>query len=346
MTNQNFGFGVSRRQALGLGASFALVGHLTAHAQSGGTIPVSVVNTSGNTTQSLQQLMKDQKFFEMYGLEPTLLNVGDGNKLMGALLSNSSDICLLSGFGQVLPAIEKGAKMKLVGSSGQKAVQTIYTSRSDIKTVADLVGRTVGTGSPGSLLHQMMVAVLRKKGIDPAKITFANVGSSADVFRAVVAGTVDAGPGQIDVYEQQEKYKVRSLSDGDLWTEIPEYTYQGCFASQSAIDTKRQALVRTLAAYLHMFRFIQGPHSKEAFISSRIAALGSKDVEGAKAEGDFQWRFIQKNKPYSMDMILSEERVAFMQDLNIRTGVQKVMLPYAQVADMSLALEAQKLVKI
>jgi len=36
-------------------------------------------------------------------------------------------------------------------------------------------------------------------------------------------------------------------------------------------------------------------------------------------------------------------RVAYMQDLNIRTSVQKSILPYSQVADMSLALEAQKL---
>jgi hypothetical protein len=33
-----------------------------------------------------------------------------------------------------------------------------------------------------------------------------------------------------------------------------------------------------------------------------------------------------------------------MQQLNIDTGVQKTMLPYSRVADMSLALEAQKLV--
>jgi hypothetical protein len=33
----------------------------------------------------------------------------------------------------------------------------------------------------------------------------------------------------------------------------------------------------------------------------------------------------------------------YIQDLNIRTGIQKSILPYAQVTDMSLALEAQKL---
>lgn len=335
---------LSRRHVLGTGLALVVGGPLTAHAQTKpGRLPVAVVNTTGNTTLALQQLIKQENFFEQFDLEPTLLNVADGSKLMGALISGSSDICILSGFSQVLPAIEKGARVKMVGSSGQKAVQTIYTTRPDIREVKDLVGKTIGAGSLGALLHQMMVAILRKKGVDPAKVTFANIGSSADVFRAVVAGTVDAGPGQVDVYEQQEKYKVRSLSDGDLWVELPEYTYQGCFASQRAIDTKRDALVRTLAAYLRLFRYLQGPNSRDAFIKARLAALGSKDVAVATAEGDFQWRFVQKNKPYSEDMILNEQRINYMQRLNIDTGIQRTMLPYAQVADMSLAKEAQKL---
>lgn len=338
------GNGVSRRGILGMGAAFVVGGPLLAHAQTkSGKIPVGVVNTTGNTVLAFQQLILQQKFFEEFDLEPTLLNVADGSKLMGALISGSSDICIMSGFAQVLPAIEKGAKLKLVGSSGQKAVQTIYSSRPDIREVKDLVGRTVGTGSLGALLHQMMVAIFRKKGIDPTKVTFANIGSSADVFRAVVAGTVDAGPGQVDVFDQQEKYKVHNLKDGNLWEELPEYTYQGCFAAQSAIDKKRDALVRTLAAYLKLFRFVQAPNSRDAYIKARLEALGVKDIAQATAEADFQWRFVQKHQPYSTDMILNEERVNYMQRLNIDVGIQKTMLPYAQVADMSLALEAQKL---
>jgi ABC-type nitrate/sulfonate/bicarbonate transport system substrate-binding protein len=334
----------SRRDALALGIALAAGGTCPVVAQGPRTkLAVNIVNTTGNAALTLQHLIRKQGYFEELGLEPTMVNVSDGSKLMGALISGGSDICAIAGFSQVLPAIEKGARMKLIAASGQLAVQTIYTTRPDIRTVKDLEGRTVGVGSLGALLHQMMVAVLRKKGVDPAKVTFANIGSSADVFRAVVAGTVDAGPGQVDVYDQQEKYKVRALTDGDLWVELPEYTYQGSFTSQRAIDTRRDVLVRTLAAYLKLYRFISGPDSEEAFVKARLAALGARDPKAAIAEGEFQWRFIQKNQPYTKDLILSEERVAYMQDLNIRTGIQKSTLPYTRVADMSLAREAQKL---
>jgi hypothetical protein len=42
---------------------------------------------------------------------------------------------------------------------------------------------------------------------------------------------------------------------------------------------------------------------------------------------------------------LSEERVRYMQDLNISLGVQKGLLPYGQVTDMSLARDALKLIE-
>ena len=80
-------------------------------------INVNIVNTSPNSAFTIQQLIKEKRWLEDFGLEPQTLNVSDGSKLMGALLSGSSDVCLLSGFGQVLPAIEKGGALKLVGGA-------------------------------------------------------------------------------------------------------------------------------------------------------------------------------------------------------------------------------------
>ena len=45
----------------------------------------------------------------------------------------------------------------------------------------------------------------------------------------------------------------------------------------------------------------------------------------------------------SADLVITEERVRYMQDLNVSLGVQKRVLPYEQVCDMSLARDAVKL---
>jgi hypothetical protein len=69
----------------------------------------------------------------------------------------------MSGFSQVLPAVEKGARMKLIGTAGQLALQTIYTTRSNIKTVKDLEDRymqdlNIRTGIQKSILAYAQVA--------------------------------------------------------------------------------------------------------------------------------------------------------------------------------------------
>jgi len=301
---------------------------------------VNIVNTASNNTYTLQELLNQLGYLHDSGLQANTLNVADGSKLIGALLSGSSDICMLAGFGQVLPAIEKGGKLKVLAGAGLLDEHAIYSAKPDIRKVKDLEGRTVATGSPGALLHQLVVAVLQKKGVDFKKVTFVNVGSSADVFRAVVAKTVDAGPALSDVYDQQAKYGVHSLADGDLWDELPEFTYQASFASGQAIAEKRDILVRTLSAYCKLYRFVQKPDSLDAFVRARVAALNNSDQQ----EGESEWKFIQAHKPYAVDLVLSEERIRYMQNLNLELGVQQNSLSFNQIADMSLARDAVKLI--
>ena len=346
MTDKS-GFG--RRDVLGMGGMLALGAGLVgrsaaASAAEGGALkPAHIVNTAGNATLVLQELLNQQGYLKEFGLDAATINVGDGSKLMGSLFSGSEDICILSGFSQVFPAVERGGKLKVLGGAGLLAEQTVYTKRPEIKSLKDLVGRSVGTGSPGALLHQLMIALFEKKGIDYSKVTFVNVGSSADVFRAVVAGTVDAGPGQIDVFDQQDKYGVHSLTDANMWDEIPEYTYQGAFATDDAIANKRDVLVRVLAAYAKLYRYLLGPNSKDAFIKARLAVLKGADPEQIRHEGEFQWGFFQKHQTYAVNLVLSEQRIQYMQDLNLKLGIQKKLLPFNQVADMSLARDALKL---
>jgi len=301
---------------------------------------VNIVGAAATAGAALQQLMKTEGFFAKFDLAPEIVSVADGSKLMGAVIGGSSDIVVISGFSQVLAAIEKGARLKLVAATRFLCDDVIYSKRPEVRRLKDAEGRTFGTGSPGALLHHMTVALMRKKGVDAGKVRFVNIGSSTDVFRAVVAGTVDAGIALNDVYGQQEHYGVHALEDGLVYDELPEYTYQGSYASDRAIAAKRDLLTRTLAAYGTLWRFIQSPGSRDAFVRARVAVTNSTV---GTPEGAAEWDFIQKHKPYAGDLVLSEDRVRYMQEINLALGLQKRMLPYDQVADMTLAQDAVKL---
>ncbi len=187
-------------------------------------------------------------------------------------------------------AIEKGARLKIVAGCIFKGATAVYAKDPAIKSVKDLEGKTCGVGALGSLLHLLMVGLMRKKGTDPGKVNFVNVGSSTDVFRAIVAGTVAAGPAQYDVYDEQAKYGVHSLVDGDFWRELPEFTYQAAYASDETIARKRETLVRVLAGYARLFAFISSPESREPFIKASVSQMSGSYPKQAEANALSQWR--------------------------------------------------------
>jgi ABC-type nitrate/sulfonate/bicarbonate transport system substrate-binding protein len=334
---------LSRRGLIGAGASAAVLSSLAACGPKKGptsSSKIDVVMTAGVSGLTVHEIAKSQGFLTKHGVEPNVLIVSDGAKCVAALLSGAADLCAWSGFNQLTPAIEKGAKIKILAGALNIASLAMYSGKPEIRSVADLKGKTLGIGTLGSVLHQMTVLLLKKKGVDPASVTFRNVGSNADVFKAVVAKTVDAGLSDVDVFDQQEKYKVHALPDGLLWKEIPEYTNQATYASDKAIAERRDLLVRTLAAYGEAYRYVSGPASKDAFVAARKAATSADDADHAVT----QWQWIQTTQPYAKDLVLSDERINFVQDLNREFGIQKTILPVAQVADMSLARDALKLI--
>jgi len=300
---------------------------------------ISIAVAAGNLTPVIEELMRQQGFLSKFGLSSDPLYVSDGTKIMGSILAGEIDLCPMAGFAQVFPAVEKGAKLKIVNGGVLLGQQTVFSANPAVKTIADLKGKTIGVGSLGAQLHQVMVALLMKNGVDPASVTFANIGSSPDVFRAVTAKVIDAGPAQIDFLPQLDRTNVHVVEGGDMWTNLPEYPFQGGFTSDRMIADKRELFVRALAAYALVFRFVSGPGSLDAFKDARRKVLNGKDAD-FDAASEFQWRFFQTAKPLATDLVIPDERLNYVQDLHLRFDVQKRKLLLAEVADMSLARDA------
>jgi len=102
----------------------------------------------------------------------------------------------------------------------------------------------------------------------------------------------------------------------------------------------RRCLSRSkLAAYAKLFRFVQSPQAREPFFRARRAAFPNAPM----SETEAHWNYIQAYKPFAVDRVLSPERLRYIQQLNVGFNVQKQILPFERVADMSLAADAIKL---
>lgn len=301
---------------------------------------IAIANAAGGLNMTMAELMRDRRFLEKAGLEPEISMIADGTRIVGGIIGGSVDASFMSGFGQILPAIERGAELRVIGGGIILPTLALYSSKSDIRSLKDLEGRTVGSGSIGALTYQLTVTLLRKYGVATDKIRFVNVGSSADIFRAVSAGTIDAGVGQAAQIDNAADYGVHLIKNGNMAEELGAYTYQGAWTTVQAITEQRDLLVRALAAYGRLYQFVQKPEAKQAFIAARKSVFPKAKVTDHEAE----WSFIQRYRPFASNLALTAERFAYMQRLNLAFGVQKEIMPMARVADMSLAIEAEKLI--
>lgn len=329
---------VSRRTLI---TSAAGVAALTASPARAAPQKLVVGNASGALNQTLTALMKRMRFFEAFGLDAEILNVADGSRMLGAVVNGSIDISFMSGFGQILPAIERGGGLKVLGGGALTPTVSLYTGKPYIRSLKDLEGRTVGTGSVGALVHQLVVLLLRKYDVDVSKVRFVNIGSSADAFRSVIAGTIDAGPAPTAFLSEVGKYKVRPIPRGNMTVELAEYTYQGAWSSDRTIRDRRDVLVRGLAAQARLYRFLQSPQGRAPFIEARRSVFPNETANDHEAE----WRFISTYKPFATGLALSRQRLDYMQRVNLSFDIQKRMLPFEQVADMSLATDAIRLLE-
>lgn len=98
--------------------------------------------------------------------------------------------------------------------------------------------------------------------------------------------------------------------------------------------------MRTLAAYAKLYRYVAIPQSQQDFIDAQVGVLGGTPNP---ANARWQWQFFKDSQIYATDLVLSEDRVRYMQDLNVSLGVQKRTVPYAEATDMSLVRDALKL---
>lgn len=330
---------ITRRTAMAQFSVFAALATAGCHRAPREAGAIMIGSAAGSFNLTIAALMKQQGYMEAFGLKPETLSVSDGSKIMASIISHSVDIVPISGFAQVFPAVEKGAPIRIINGATLRPMLALFSSKDNVRTLKDLEGRNVGVGALGSLIHQLTVTVLRKYGVDVAKVRFINLGSNTDVFKGVMAGTVDAGAGPASYAADAAAHHVHAVEHGDFSQELPGFTYQAGWTSLYAIETRRDEIVRTLAAYAKLFRFLTDPNSHDAFIKARQSVFASVPGKDHEAE----WNFLQKVKPFATDLALTPERIDYMQKINIAFGAQKTLLPYDRVVDASIARDALKL---
>ena len=122
---------------------------------------------SGNTSFSWPLYVAEQKkLFEKNGLQVETIIIRGATNTTRAVLSETVPIGRINP-DYVIGAIEKGAKVKIVSGNMEKIPYDIY-ARQEIKTGADLKGKTIGvstlTGGTTLMVHEVLDKGLQAQG--------------------------------------------------------------------------------------------------------------------------------------------------------------------------------------
>jgi NitT/TauT family transport system substrate-binding protein len=131
--------------------------------------------------------------FQRHGLDVELIYTRGGNAAMQALVGGAVDYAATA-LDVAIQAYAKGADIRRFATTGRLplfALATAPKTAEQIRSVADLQGRTVGVSALGNADHALLLFLLKQAGADTAKVQFATLG--VNLLEALRQAQVDAG---------------------------------------------------------------------------------------------------------------------------------------------------------
>jgi NitT/TauT family transport system substrate-binding protein len=132
-------------------------------------------------------------FFEEEGLSVDLVYTRGGNAAMQALVGGAVDYAATS-LDVAAQAFANEARIRRFAVTGRLPLFALAVSpgaADDVRSLADLEGRTVGVSALGNADHTTLLYILAQAGVEPGMVNFAVLGPN--LFEALRRGQVAAG---------------------------------------------------------------------------------------------------------------------------------------------------------
>jgi len=200
----------------------------------------SVSATSGSVW-----VAEEKGLFKKQGVDVEVIVIGGGaSRVVSSLLAGEIQFSV-GGGDAVIRADLRGADGALVASPMKTGLQRLMV-RPEIKTPADLKGKTIAVTRFGSASHWVLQLFLRKWGLRMDDIKVLQLGSSPAMFATLEKGGVDGAVFTIPTFFLAEERGYRILAD-PLDMEV--------YYLQNSIDSTRSYIKRNRDQAL---RFVKG----------------------------------------------------------------------------------------
>jgi NitT/TauT family transport system substrate-binding protein len=233
-----------------------LVSWHTANAQK--TPPKLTVSYSASGGQYINIFAaKELGIFEKHGLDVTLQQINSSSQAVASLRSKSVDIAT-GPAGVIIDAIAKGVTdFTIFGECMPSTVLEVWV-QPNIKSVKDLVGKTISSTNPNSLGDLMIGVWLAKNGLKKSDVNVVYLGGLGNLISAMKANKTEATLILPPLGEQLIPSGQKRLSD------LRDITYsnQGWTATKSFASKNGDALERFTAAVIESIALVKRDKQK------------------------------------------------------------------------------------
>jgi NitT/TauT family transport system substrate-binding protein len=214
--------------------------------------------------------------------------------------------------GSPMVAASRGADIKLIGCYWPGLTYAIY-SKADIKSPAELKGKTFAISAPGALPDLVARAVLAQNNVAAADVKFTVMGSDADRFKAVTAGIVDAAAASSGFAPAAEKAGVKMLVHAI--DAVPNYVRFCIYSSAKTLAARKDDAARFLAAEMAGFRHALANRDQTLALTREITLAKPDNPLPA-----FTYDEVKRFSAVDSDMPIPMNKLAWLRDLLVTTG--------------------------
>ena len=207
--------------------------------------------------------------FKKYGLDVEMVEFRGDVVLTTALVAGDINVCSNLGATSAIVSASKGAKLRL-WFVPQPVTPYHFVARKEAgTTIQALAGKTVAVSGIGAISYHIPRMIMERNGIDPEKLKYVVAGSTADRFKALVSGKVDA-----TVLSTIEAAKLAGYPDIiDLVVVakvVPEIPFTFSMAREDFIQKEPETMYRLAKAMIEANRWIAANKAGTVQIAAKI----------------------------------------------------------------------------
>ncbi|MGB6350472.1 MAG: ABC transporter substrate-binding protein [Pseudolabrys sp.] len=267
------------------------------------------------------------------GLKVELLQIKAGATLMKALISGEIDSVDMGAAESIVAGV-RGTGVKIVGCTWPGVPQVVL-AKADIKTLADLKGKTVAISSPGSLPDLLFRGMLDAANVPFSDVKLATQGADLDRYKSLIAGITDAAVVSNE-FEAVMPDNIKVLAKGG--TAVPKFIRLCVATSTKVLTERRNDLVKFIAAEMDAYKYA-AMHRDETIKVAHEMTNAKPDDKRAEFITDQAIR----DKQIDPALAIPADRVDWMQELFVKAGVIPKAVPTASLIDTSVRDDAAKL---